>query len=85
MKEVVALIGEARHRGVNVQANVYLRLEAPVRKMTSLDASKIGLRDRGMLLAGWCADITLFDANRIVDGETYEEPFRYNPGSSTSS
>jgi N-acyl-D-aspartate/D-glutamate deacylase len=57
-----------------------LRLEDAVRKMTSLNATMIGIRDRGMLQAGLFADITIFDANRIIDGASYEEPFQYNQG-----
>jgi N-acyl-D-aspartate/D-glutamate deacylase len=66
--------------GVHVRERGLLRLEDAVRKMTSLNAAKIGIRDRGMLRAGSFADITIFDANRIIDGATYEEPFRYNQG-----
>jgi len=66
--------------GVYVRERGLLRLEDAVRKMTSLNAAKIGIRDRGLLQAGLFADITIFDANRIIDGATYEEPFRYNQG-----
>jgi N-acyl-D-aspartate/D-glutamate deacylase len=66
--------------GVYVRERGLLGLEDAVRKMTSLNASKIGLRDRGMLRASLFADITIFDANRIIDGATYEEPFQYNQG-----
>src|SRR5437867_5512426 len=48
--------------GVYVRERGLLRLEDAVRKMTSLNAAKIGLRDRGMLQAGLFADITIFDA-----------------------
>jgi N-acyl-D-amino-acid deacylase len=57
-----------------------LRLEDAVRKMTSLNAAKIGIRDRGLLRAGLFADITIFDANRISDHATYAEPFQYSEG-----
>jgi len=66
--------------GVYVRERGLLRLEDAVRKMTSLNASKIGLRDRGMLRAGLFADITIFNTDRIIDGATYEEPFQYNQG-----
>src|SRR5207245_211718 len=64
--------------GVYVRERGLLRLEDAVRKMTSLNATKIGIRDRGMLQAGLFADITIFDPNRIIDRATYEEPFHYN-------
>ncbi len=57
-----------------------LRLEDAVRKMTSLNAAKVGLRDRGLLRAGCYADVTLFDAERVIDRSTYERPFAYSEG-----
>ena len=38
-----------------------LTLEDAVRKMTSMNAAKFGLRDRGVLRAGAFADVTIFD------------------------
>src|SRR3989449_9898499 len=46
--------------GVDVRERGLLRLEDAVRKMTSLNAAKIGTRDRGSLQAGWFADISIF-------------------------
>lgn len=66
--------------GVYVRERKLLRLEDAVRKMTSLNAAKTGLRDRGLLLAGNHADITLFDADRVLDRSTYTEPFAYSEG-----
>jgi len=66
--------------GVYVRERGLLRLEDAVRKMTSLNAAKIGIRDRGLLRTGLFADITIFDPIRIIDGATYEEPFQYNQG-----
>jgi N-acyl-D-aspartate/D-glutamate deacylase len=57
-----------------------LRLEDAVRKMTSLNAAKIGLRDRGQLATGYFADITVFDSDRVKDRATYLDPFQYNEG-----
>jgi N-acyl-D-amino-acid deacylase len=66
--------------GVYVRERGLLRLEDAVRKMTSLNAAKIGLRDRGQLRAGSFADIAIFDEKRVIDRATYEEPFRYGEG-----
>jgi N-acyl-D-aspartate/D-glutamate deacylase len=66
--------------GVYARERGLLRLEDAVRKMTSLNAAKLGLRDRGWLQAGAFADITIFDEKRIVDRSTYEEPFQYSEG-----
>lgn len=66
--------------GVYVRERGLLRLEDAVRKMTSLNAAKAGLRDRGLLRPGQFADITLFDPDKVIDHSTYEEPFQYNDG-----
>jgi N-acyl-D-aspartate/D-glutamate deacylase len=57
-----------------------LRLEDAVRKMTSLNAAKLGVVDRGLLRAGQFADITVFDADKVIDRATYTQPFQYNQG-----
>ncbi len=66
--------------GVYVRELKLLRLEDAVRKMTSLNAAKLALRDRGLLRPGAFADLTLFDPNRVIDRATYAEPFRYSEG-----
>ncbi len=66
--------------GVYSRERGLLRLEDAVRKMTSLSAAKIGIQKHGLLQAGWFADITIFDEERIVDRSTYEEPFHYSEG-----
>lgn len=64
--------------GVYVRERGLLRLEDAVRKMTSLNAAKAGLGDRGLLRPGQFADITMFDPDKLIDHSTYEEPFQYN-------
>jgi N-acyl-D-amino-acid deacylase len=66
--------------GVYVRERHLLTLEDAVRKMTSLNASKLGLRDRGILRVGAFADLTVFDPAKVVDRATYDEPFRYGEG-----
>lgn len=66
--------------GVYVRELKVLRLEDAVRKMTSLNAAKLGITDRGLLRAGNFADVTLFDPERVIDRATYEKPFEYNQG-----
>ncbi len=55
-------------------------LPQAVHKMTGLPASRLGLRDRGVLRVGARADITVFDARRVADVATYEQPHRYPEG-----
>jgi N-acyl-D-aspartate/D-glutamate deacylase len=66
--------------GVYVRELKVLRLEDAVRKMTSLNAAKLGLADRGLLRPGNFADLTLFDPERVIDRATYAEPFHYGEG-----
>ena len=66
--------------GVHVRELGLLRLEDAVRKMTSLNAAKVGLRDRGLLREGCYADVTIFDERRVIDRSSYQDPFHYGEG-----
>lgn len=66
--------------GVYARERRLLTLEDAVRKMTSLSALKLGLHDRGAIRAGAFADLTIFDANRVIDKATYLDPFQYPEG-----
>jgi N-acyl-D-aspartate/D-glutamate deacylase len=66
--------------GVYVRDRGVLKLEDAIRKMTALNAAKIGLRDRGTLRAGAFADVTIFDPETVIDKSTYTAPFAYNEG-----
>jgi N-acyl-D-aspartate/D-glutamate deacylase len=66
--------------GVYVREEKLLRLEDAVRKMTSLNAAKLGIRDRGLLREGQFADLALFDAEKVIDKSTYGQPFQYSEG-----
>ena len=50
-------------------------LETAIRKMTALPAEKIGLADRGRLMPGLAADITIFDFAAVHDPTDYHDPF----------
>ena len=66
--------------GVYSRDRGLLRMEDAVRKMTSLNSEKIGLRDRGILRAAAFADVTVFDPAKIIDRATYADPFQYSDG-----
>jgi N-acyl-D-aspartate/D-glutamate deacylase len=66
--------------GVYVREEKLLTLEDAVRKMTSLNAAKIGLKDRGLVRVGGFADLVVFDAGLVKDRSTYTEPFQYPVG-----
>jgi N-acyl-D-aspartate/D-glutamate deacylase len=66
--------------GRYVRERKLLPLEEAVRKMTSLNAEKVGLKDRGTLRNGAFADITVFDPATVIDKSDYTAPFAYNEG-----
>ena len=66
--------------GKYVREEKLLTLEDAIRKMTSFPAQKLGLKDRGLLKEGFWADITIFDADKIIDKATYENPRLYSEG-----
>jgi N-acyl-D-aspartate/D-glutamate deacylase len=66
--------------GVYARQRHLLTLEDAVRKMTSLNAAKLGLADRGLLRPGLYADVTVFDPETVIDKATYLDPFQYGAG-----
>jgi len=51
-----------------------------VRRMTGHPAAVLGLRERGLLRAGFFADVVVFDPARIQDHASYEQPHQYATG-----
>ncbi|HUQ90387.1 MAG TPA: D-aminoacylase [Bryobacteraceae bacterium] len=70
----------ARILGRYVREDKVITMEEAVRKMTSANASKIRIYDRGLLRQGMMADVTVFDAARVIDHATYEKPHAYASG-----
>ena len=66
--------------GKYVREDKVLALEEAVKKMTSLNAAKLGIEDRGLLKAGKKADITIFSAEQVIDKATFENPHQYPEG-----
>jgi N-acyl-D-amino-acid deacylase len=60
--------------GRYVREQRWLSLPEAIRKMTSLPASRFKLADRGLIRAGFKADVVLFDPLRIIDRATFKEP-----------
>ena len=65
-----------RERGV-------ISLENAIRKMTSLTAQRLSIRDRGLLVEGYFADVAIFDPDTIIDKATFEQPHQYAVGVNT--
>jgi N-acyl-D-aspartate/D-glutamate deacylase len=57
-----------------------LSLPEAVRKMSSMNADKIGIKDRGRLAVGMAADVTIFDQERVIDRATFENPHQFPAG-----
>jgi N-acyl-D-amino-acid deacylase len=57
-----------------------LTLAEAIRKLTSLPAHNLGLRDRGMLKVGNYADVVVFDPATIQDHATFEKPQQFATG-----
>ena len=57
-----------------------ITLPEAVKKMTSMNADKIGITDRGRLKEGVAADVTIFDQDRVIDRATFEQPHQFPVG-----
>ena len=57
-----------------------LTLEEAIRKMTSLPAQILGLRNRGQVREGFAADVVVFDPERISGTNSFESPKSYPVG-----
>lgn len=57
-----------------------LTLEDAVRKMTTLPAQILGLRDRGQVREGFAADVVIFDPATVGATNSFEKPKSYPSG-----
>jgi N-acyl-D-amino-acid deacylase len=69
-----------RFLGHYVRDGRLVSLPEAIRKLTSLPATKLGLRDRGRLEPGAVADVVVFDPAAVTDTATFAEPHRYPVG-----
>ncbi len=70
----------ARLLGRYVRDEKLLPLEEAIRRLTSLPAGNLKLRDRGTLAPGAFADVVVFDPAKIQDHATFADPHRYATG-----
>jgi N-acyl-D-amino-acid deacylase len=55
-------------------------LTTAIKKMTSMAADHVGLRDRGRIARGSKADLVVFDAAEVRDQATFDDPHQYPVG-----
>ncbi len=70
----------ARVLGKYVREEKAATLADAIRRLTSLPAKNLKLRDRGELKAGAFADLVIFDPATIADHATYDHPQQYATG-----
>jgi N-acyl-D-amino-acid deacylase len=70
----------ARLLGKYVRDERVIPLEEAIRRLTSLPAANLRIRERGWLRPGNYADIVVFDADSIADHATFEQPHQYATG-----
>ena len=70
----------ARLLGRYVREEGLVPLEEAVRRLSSLPADNLRLRQRGRLRPGYFADVVVFDPTTIEDHATFEDPHRYASG-----
>ncbi|MBC7363443.1 MAG: D-aminoacylase [Candidatus Aminicenantes bacterium] len=66
--------------GEYVRNRQVLTLEEAIRKMTSLPAQTMRLKDRGLIREGMYADLVLFDPETVSDMATFQNPHQYSRG-----
>ena len=66
--------------GYYVREQKVLTLEDAVRKMTTLPAQVLGLRDRGQIREGFAADLVVFDPGTVAETNSFDKPKSYPVG-----
>lgn len=70
----------SRLLGKYVRDEHVMPLEEGIRRLTSLPATNHKLPKRGLLSAGYFADVVIFDPATIADKATFSDPFQYSIG-----
>lgn len=66
--------------GRYVREQKLLPLETAIQKMTSLAAQNVGIKNRGLIVPGYFADLVLFDPATVLDNATIENPTALSTG-----
>lgn len=65
-----------------VRKDHVLSVQEAVRKLSTLPADNLSLKDRGRLTKGAMADVVVFDPETVQDHATYQKPHRLSTGAS---
>ena len=55
-------------------------LATAIKKMTSMPAEKLKLKNRGKIKQGYIADITVFNPKTVIDNATFVDPHQFPTG-----
>jgi N-acyl-D-amino-acid deacylase len=70
----------ARLLGHYVRDRKLVPLEEAIRRLTSLPCENLKLHERGRVEPGYFADLAIFDAAKIADHATFEQPQQFATG-----
>ena len=70
----------SRLLGKYVREEKVIPLEEAIKRLTSMPAENLRIRERGKLEKGYFADVVIFDPEKIQDHATFEKPHRYSTG-----
>lgn len=70
----------ARFLGRYVRERQVMPLEEAIRRLTTMPAQSIAIRERGALQAGYFADVVVFDPATVSDHATFANPHAYATG-----
>jgi len=66
-----------------VRENKWFSFEEAIRKMSSMPAQRLKLKDRGLIKKGFRADLVLIDRERVIDNATFADPQKISTGIET--
>ena len=69
-----------RFLGKYVREEKICSLAEGIRKCTSLPASRVGLKDRGLIAPDYAADIVIFNPDTIIDTADFNNPHQFGKG-----
>lgn len=69
-----------RFFGKYVREQKLMNMETAIHKATALPASRLALKERGLLIPGYHADVVVFNPDTIIDNATFAEPHKFATG-----